>query len=271
MGGEGRNPPGKRPDDPELRDGPLALGVDPADSPTGDKSAISRWQGACCTEVESFSAKDASEVGRRVFAEIMNPDALIDPRYVGIDSVGIGASTVNELTRLGVRIRRISGSMRAVGGTDVEARPEGTDASENWRGVTDVARYADERAKVFWRLREDLRLNRIALPNDRRLFEELTAIEYEEWPKIRIDKKEKIKTRLGGRSPDKADAVAYGNYVRPRRPILRPAKPTIPERAVIGNRDYGLEMFMAKQQERQTRERQHFQTQLKKLARRPRW
>jgi hypothetical protein len=235
--------------DEKLRDGPLSLGVDVADSPTGDKSAVSRWQGAVCTEVEYLVAADASEVGRIVHREMTNPDAPISPRNVGIDSVGVGASTVNELVRLGVRVRRISGGERAVPAIDIEGQWSQTRKDEEGAlrpagpVVPEAERYANVRSQVFWRLREDLRLNRIGLPKDQRLFEELTAIEYEEpGGKITLALKEHIRSRVG-RSPDKADAVAYGNWVRPRSPDRAHLAPKTQK--VDRNRDTGLEKRLA--------------------------
>jgi len=263
----------ERHSDPDLRDGPLALGIDPADKPTGDKSAISRWQGACCTEVVSFSADDASEVGRIVYQEVMDEENPIDPRHVGIDAVGVGASTVNELKRLGIKVRYISGGMRAAPGIDVEG--QWSETEEDFEGrtrpsgpvVVESERYANERSRVFWRLREDLRLNRIALPNDPRLFEELTSIEYEEPNgKITVEKKESIRAKLR-RSPDKADAVAYGNAVRSRRPTLpRRSDSRLPDRRRDGNTEHGLEMLLTKHAKHQMKERKRMERALKRRA-----
>lgn len=240
-----------RQDDAELRKGPLALGVDPADSPIGDHTGISRWLGACCTEVEALHATDASEVGRLIFREMSNPDAPVLARHVGIDSVGVGASTINELRRLGARVRALSGGMRAVPAMDIEARAEGASAGH---AVPDAGRYANLRSQIFWRLREDLRLGRIAIPNDKKLFEELSAIEYkdeESGEKVTVAPKSEIKERIG-RSPDLADALAYGNWVRARVPDRREVKKDT-ERP--RNRDLGLEKFLGRHLQREAAER----------------
>lgn len=253
-----------RSDSQELRDGPLAMGVDVADSPTGDKSAISRWQGAVCTEVESFSADDASEVGRMVYGEITDPENPIDRRRVGIDSVGVGASAVNELKRLGVRVRLISGGTKALPRLDVEARwSEDGEPRAGAPVVPEAERYANLRCQVFWRLREDLRLGRIGLPNDKALFNELTAIEFEEPSgRITVEPKDKIKARLR-HSPDKADAVAYGNWVRARE--RAPRKRQEEEKKLDPrNVDLGLEKRLARHQKRITREERMMKRLLKK-------
>lgn len=261
----------ERSKDPAFCVGPLALGVDPSDSPDGDNSAISRWQGACCTDVEVFKPQDAGAVGRKVYAEIMSEFAPINPRYVGIDSVGVGASTVNELKRLGVTIRRLHGGARVAGGVDVaeqwSATTKDEDGKERPAGavVVEAETYKNLRAAVFWRLREDLRLGRIALPNDPKLFEELTAIQYDpNADKITIQEKKEIRVNLG-RSPDRADAVAYGNYVRPRAPVRLVRTTATAETS--HSRDTRLEEYIAERTKRQSREQRHFERALKRLSR----
>jgi len=255
--------------DPAFRAGPLALGVDPADSATGDMSAIARGQGACCTEVEAFHAADASELGRILKREIRSESAPIDPRFVGIDSVGVGASTVNELKRLGIRVRLISGGKRAVPRVDVGRRPDAREGEEDQLvSVVEAEVYDCTRSQVLWALREDLRLARIALPDDPKLFEELTALEYKDEEsgfKITVLPKAGVRARIG-RSPDRSDAVAYWNWVRPR-PRVRPKKQPTDEERPARNRDQGLERFMAAHAKRQKAEEARFKRVFARRAR----
>ncbi len=258
----------------DLRDGPAALGVDVADSPSGDASAISRWQGACCTEVETIRASDASEVGRMVFREANDSECPVDPRRIGIDSVGVGASAVNELKRLGMRVRTISGGKRAVPKMDVEDYWSATTVTEDGDlkpagpKVTDVGEYANMRSQVYWRLREDLRLRRIALPRDKLLFEELTILEYDDagGTKVTVMPKDKVKVRLG-RSPDRADALAYGNWVRERTPQKRTLTPEeLEESGMVmagPNRSIGLERLVARVKKRRAAEDRRLARRLK--------
>ena len=246
--------------DPAFRVGPLALGVDPADAPTGDMSAIARGQGACCTEVEAFHAADASELGRIVKREIGNPEAPINPRFVGIDSVGVGASTINELRRLGIRVRAISGGSRAVPHVDVGQRPEPQEDDPELVSVVDAGTYDNTRSQVLWVLREDLRLNRIGLPNNPKLFEELTALEYKDEEsgfKISVLPKAGVRSRIG-RSPDRADAVAYWNWVRPRPRVRAREKGQSEDVQPDRNRDQGLERLLARHEKRQKAEEAQF-------------
>lgn len=241
-------------EDLSLRDGPPALGIDVADSPTGDKSAFSRWQGALCTGVDSFRADDAGEVGRIAYNEIIA--GSISPKHVGVDAVGVGASCVNELKRLGLRIRRIMGSARAIPTVDFEA--------DTQKALVGAELYANQRSAVYWTLREDIRLCRIGLPDDPILHEELTAMEYDPTPKIKVLEKDDIKSKIR-RSPDKADALAYGNYVRQRRPMKEQAEE--PKLENTRDRDMGLERKLMEHQKRQTREQKKMGRMLKRVAR----
>lgn len=247
--------------DDAFRQGPPALGYDVADSPTGDPSARARWKGACCTDVEEFRADDAGEVGRIIYAEMMDPNNPVDPRNVGIDPVGVGASTINELKRLGVRVPNVDARRKPIPRLDVESLWSETKRSEDGRvlpagpRVIETERYANRRSQMLWLLREDIRLGRAALPQDKLLFEELTAMEYEE-PNglITVEIKDKIRARIK-RSPNRAEAVALGNFVRRRVPVKVEAAPEPEER----NRDYGLEKVLrrrAKQQEAEDRRAQ---------------
>lgn len=254
----------------ELSRGPRALGVDPADSPTGDPSAISRWKGAHCFEVEKFRAEDASEVGRIVFREMMDEEAPINPKHVGLDSVGVGASTKNELKRLGVNVRLISGGTRAIPRIDLEER--WSETSKTIDGVlrpegavvAEAETYDNHRSQVFWRLREDLRLGRIALVRSQSLFEDLTAIQYEvKLGKIKVMPKADIKSMIG-RSPNEGDAVAYGNWARSRVPAR--TKPSdIPPSS--SERDTGLERLLLRVNKQQVIEQRRVMRMLARQAR----
>lgn len=251
-------------DDDTYRDGVLALGVDVADSPTGDKAAIARWQGACLTEVSSFNVKDASDLGRMVFIEATDEENPVDPRYIGIDSVGVGASTVNEMRGLGLKVRHLSGGTKAVPGVDTDLlwsvtepdmegviRPTGPK-------VIEAERYDNLRSQVWWRMREDLRLGRIAICRDEQLFKDLTALKFGTPNNtISVESKEKAKKRLR-RSPDKGDAACYGNFVRPRVPRKRKAsKEELVAAGVVfpsKNRDTRLERMLQNHAKRAARE-----------------
>lgn len=237
----------ERYNDPAFREGGLALGLDVANSEHGSEAAIARWQGACLTEVEVFACPDASAFGKRIALEVL-AEGKPDPRHIGIDSVGVGAAAVNKMRELGLRVRHISGGRRAVPGLDIDTLWSVTepDLEGNMRPagpvVVEAERFDNLRSQVWWRMREDLRLGRIALPRDEELWQDLTTPTFRtRGGAICVESKETIEQRLG-RSPDRGDAACYGNWVRPRRPIRRTNAKELPLREP--GRDLGLEHIM---------------------------
>lgn len=239
----------KKYDDPAYRKGPPALGVDVANSEHGDPAAIARWQGACLTEVPTFQCPDASELGKRVVLEARDPRNPVEPRHVGVDSVGVGASTVNKMRELGFKARDLSGGTRAIPRMDTDLRWSEVepDLEGNVKAVgptvIEAERFDNLISQIRWRLREDLRLGNVALPHDEELWQDLCTPTYTtKGGKICVETKEAIIKRLG-HSPNKGDAAAYGNFVRSRVRIR--TKASEPEMISPRNRDYGLEKRLA--------------------------
>ena len=95
---------------------------------------------------------------------------------------------------------------------------------------------------MYWQLREDFRLGVIDVPEDDALWRELTLMTYKvRGGKTIVESKDELKKRLG-RSPDAADAVVYGNWVRPRASAVVALPPTIePDRDPVCQIDgFGL-------------------------------
>ena len=257
----------KRWDDPVFREGGRALGVDVADSPTGDRAGVSNWMGACCTEVVAWQVKtDAEEVAERVFAMASDPTNPVEGRYIGMDNVGVGASAYNALARMGIRARKISGGARAVPQVDIDA--QWSETRKDDEGVTRAAgptvveseAYDSVVSQVKWRMREDLRMGAVALPNDEELFRDLCTATYTTRNgKICVEGRESIMKRLR-RSPDKGDACSYGNFVRPRRPRKQVAAPVKTNRNV----DTNLERLMSAHAKRAKAEERRIQRQFRR-------
>jgi phage terminase large subunit len=110
------------------------------------------------------------------------------PRLV-IDESGVGGGTVDFTRRRTWHVEPFNGGSKA----------------------TDPKRYLNLRAQAFWRFRELLERNQIALPRDEQLLEEALAIEWFTSPSgaIQIVSKDDLK-KVIGRSPDKLDAVVMG-------------------------------------------------------------
>jgi phage terminase large subunit len=246
----------KRYDDPAYRIGENALGVDVAASENGDKGAIARWKGACCTEVEAFACPDPNALGRRVVMEARDTEDPVDPRYVGIDDVGVGAGTVNECRRLGMKVRYLSGGTRAIPGldTDVLWSTVESDMEGHLKAagpvVVEAERFDMLRSQVWWRMREDLRQGRVALPEDEELWQDLTTPTYTTRNgRICVEPKETIIKRLR-RSPNKGDSCCYGNFVRARAWVPRRKSQEEAVSQPSRNRDTGLERRLAEHAKR---------------------
>ncbi len=256
--------------DPKYREGPAWLGVDVADVPTGDNAALARGIGRCCTEVSAFPVEDANLLGKQVATEIRATG--LDPKYVGVDTVGVGAGTKNELKRLGIKVRHIFGNAKAVPGLDVDTLWSRTE--DDLEGimrptgptVIEAERFDNLRSQMFWRCREDLRTLNLALPDDEELFTELCA---HEWTtkngKIAVLPKDEVIVRLG-HSPNKADALVMGNWVRGRSLRQDAAEEDVPDIKPDANRDWKLERLLQRMGQDQKRQRKAIIRQFKRYG-----
>jgi hypothetical protein len=123
-----------------LTAGKRALGVDVANSEDGDEGAIARGKGSFCFEVEAFPCPNANDLGFRVHLE-MN-EQQIEPENVGVDSVGVGVGTVNELRKRDKWIRALNGGSNRRSGARATRRTTTTSArrctgrrASIWRGA----------------------------------------------------------------------------------------------------------------------------------------
>lgn len=209
--------------------GSKALGVDVADSEDGDEGAIARGMGSVLQAVESFPCPNANNLGTRVAAE-MTREGIMDD-HVGVDDVGVGAGCQNELEHLNKYVRALHG--KPIGWIDEES------------GKPQTEDFISLRAQMYWQMAEDLRRGRIALPPDLDLATELTTPTwFTRKSKIHVEPKEEIKARSpNGKSPNKADAAVYWNFVRQRKavastlPVINKASMSLRERAMQDLRD----------------------------------
>jgi hypothetical protein len=195
--------------------GPVALGCDPAQTENGDRCALARWQGSVLDSIETLRTRDALEFGEEVW-RIMQREG-IRPEHVGVDSVGIGSNVVNYMRRVmphGPSVHAIEGGAEdPIEGAMKAAVPSGTVGREY---QPDANRFLNIRAQVYWQFAQDLQHGLIAVPRQSQLWRELMAITYStEGGEVRLEKKKDLIKKLG-RSPDYADAVVYGNWVRQR-------------------------------------------------------
>jgi phage terminase large subunit len=201
-------------DDPEIRKrmsiGPKARGVDVANSESGDRAAVARYIGSVLEEVESFQCPDANDLGTAVALEAVEEG--INAIDIGVDAIGVGAGCVNEARRT-KGLENIQALYSAVPAYQGDQKD---DAGKTWEWVPDANRFYNLRAQMWWTMREDLRLNRLAIRRSSSLFKQLTSVEYRIFSgQVRVEEKDDIRKRLGS-SPNDADAAIYGNFVRTR-------------------------------------------------------
>ncbi len=186
-------------------------GVDAANSEHGDRACIVDFKGNACTRVEAFQCPDSNQLGARIAHEARLSG--LEHRRIGVDAIGVGAGTVNKARELGVIVQAIYAGSKPV--STALKLPDGRVIE--WG--PDTNRFQNVRGQMYWQTREDLRSNLIDVPEDRELWEELTAFTFEDDGKVvKLEPKEDVKLRLG-RSPDKADAFVMANWVRERAVI----------------------------------------------------
>jgi len=110
-----------------------------------------------------------------------------------VDSVGLGAGVVDVLRSRNIKCTEFVGGAKPV-----------YDKSR--------IRYKNLRSQGYWYLRKLLREGQLGLQTSHERLRELTAIRYaiSADKVVTIEAKDKIKARLGNRSPDRADSLMYG-------------------------------------------------------------
>ena len=199
-----------------------AVGVDVANSEAGDKAALAWGVGNSLVEVQEFYCRNATHLAYNLFMSDVElasngyddyntkkiSDFGIRSDFIGVDAVGVGVATVNAFADYGLAIQGLQGGYWE----------EGIPKDNNTGGL--LYRFSSLRSQMYWELREDIRKAKIQIRiSDKMLLnqlkKELTIPKFEASNAyITVEQKESIKKRLGGKSPNIADAVAYWNWVR---------------------------------------------------------
>lgn len=193
----------------ELYYGLPALAADVARSEDGDYAAIAEGLGAHLEEVIKFHCDDVNALGLRIAARMALRD--IFERNVGIDTGGgYGGGTIDKLKELGIYPQAINPGSAGIQRLD-ETRME-----EEGAAVREVLVFRNRRASDYWHMAVDLQMDRIALPPDKELHEDLRSVRWKSvLGKIQMEDKGDVADRLQ-RSPDKGDAAVMWNAVRQR-------------------------------------------------------
>lgn len=216
--------------------GRRVLGVDVARS-GADSTVFAYRRGPLVAELKAFDRQDTMQTTARVQAAITLPEDADDqqedvpgtvPLWVPVvDSIGVGGGVVDRLRELGVPVLAYTGAAKSKRRT-----------REGEFGFTNV------RSAAYWNLRELLDPAfdaEIMLPPDDLMVSDLTTPTWDVTtgvpPKIQVEKKEDLVTRLG-RSPDRGDAVAMA-YFADFLAHARVGTPTGPARPVKAASRYG--------------------------------
>jgi len=208
------------PDDPDSYN---ALGVDVANSTAGDMACLAWGRGNELWWMHEFHCVNANHLAHNL---VNDSDQLaakkiknnyhtgniytfnITDERVGVDAVGVGVGTVNEFVdTLGMDVIPLQG------GADPTAIP--VDDQDK-----PLYAFSSLRAQMYYQARLDLqnhtvRINLRDKKREQQLIKELTIVSYKVSDKtIQIEPKEKIKEKMGGKSPNVADAFVYWNWVR---------------------------------------------------------
>jgi len=210
-----------------------SAGVDVSNSEDGDKAAVCYMRGNILKYIKQFHCRNANDLAYNLVwdnnqlemngkndYEVETLDKYdIMPGFVGVDTVGVGVATYNELRGLGVD------PISIIGGQWEEALP--TDNNEYLGNGTQNPNYGKPlykfqnlRSQMAYELAKDLEDGNIVIDlEDESLFdqlcEECTIIRYKESGNaIVVEPKDAIKKRLGGKSPNLFDAFMYANWSR---------------------------------------------------------
>lgn len=172
-----------------------SYGVDPARF-GDDKTAIVKLVGDVVEYIEYHSREDTMQTSGRIAAALGDDTETA----IGIDSNGLGAGVFDRLAELGYNVT----SFNVLEATDL------TDS-------TGTNKFNNLRSAILWAVRELLdpdNPDALALPDDDLLTADLVALTWGFTSRgaIVVESKDAIKKRLGGRSPDGADALALAVY-----------------------------------------------------------
>lgn len=168
---------------------PWVLGVDPAHGGEARSTFVIRAGG----KVISLTRRDfdrTEQIGEFVLTLLLENPQI---EAVLVDAIGVGAGVVDWLRERGVGVR----------GINVTSAPRRLEQFQNLR------------AELYWRLREVLKQEQLALPVDDLLDQELSAMRYgfDVRGRVLIEPKRDLAMRIG-RSPDAADALALTFFIQ---------------------------------------------------------
>lgn len=144
--------------------------------------------------------------GHKNFGSNETKSYVVNSKYIGVDSVGVGAGTVNVFKDMKMDVCTIQGG-------------QNQDAIPKDKQDKPLYEFANMRSQVYFMAALDLQEGKLILDLDKttltELSKELIVIEFHmKNGKIFVESKDSVKQKIGGKSPNKADSFVYWNYVR---------------------------------------------------------
>lgn len=167
-------------------DAPIVWGLDPAGKGR-DKAVLCIRQGNAVLDLKWWDSSDSVQLSNAVIDIWNRTPRAKRPVKIVVDSAGIGSGTYDNLQRARLPILGVQAQERATRKQNLFLNMRAL----MWVELRD------------WICNEELP---VSIPNNNLLIEDLTAPNYWEVPKYKIEKKEDIKARTG-RSTDFADAL----------------------------------------------------------------
>ena len=200
-----------------------AVGVDCAHSEAGDKAALVWGRANRIEKIQEFQCPSTTHLAYNLIlpdSEIRSKygqeaiyhtskleDFGITSRHIGVDSVGVGAGTID--TIIGNQYHAIS----LAGGQVEEALKLDSDGKPFYE-------FNKLKSQMIWELAKDLEHAALIIAIRepkliRQMKKELLVVTYKiRGGKICVESKDDLKIKLGGKSPNILDAMAYWNWVR---------------------------------------------------------
>lgn len=174
-----------------------------------DSTVMAIRQGRHVVEFREWQGLDTEETAERVLGVCgrLHDGGKSPVRTVVVDATAVGGGVADKLKRTLPRLQWHESGRRGRGLRT--KRPKLVEFVGGSK-AKDTERFLNLRAQGYWHLRRLLEKEEIALPNDPDLMEELRHTRWETTAdgKVKIEPKDDTKARLGGASPDRADALS---------------------------------------------------------------
>lgn len=174
---------------------PVIWGLDPADG--GDRSVLVKRHDNKVIGILEIRGTDLMQLAMRVRDEYEAMPAKLKPKAICVDAIGVGNGAYVNLKYMDLPAHKVIVS------SSPTRRPD---------------YYSRLRDQLWWECREWFLAGNVSIPDNTDLRKELVAPSYEsDSGKIKVEKKDLIKRKLKGASPDYADALCLTFAISPTR------------------------------------------------------